>query len=342
VSKRSRTARLTIAEAWEHFKNGTLTKPQLKAATGVTSFQAELAPAFVHLDPAAAVEYLALEKPASRRVLTLQKRLYPIVAEQQPATVRGMYYQATVHCGVAKTDEGYDLVQRQLLEMRRADTIPYEWIVDNTRIVRQRYTSGTVSAELQSLAASYHLDPWPELGLRVEIWCEKDALAGVLQPVTDARTVPLYICRGQSSETYAYNAAETIKSAGMPTHIYYFGDYDGAGLDICDSLDRKLREFVAGAVEIHFERVAVNKPHLKRYPTRAATKKRDRQLGLTEACELDAIPAPTLRAMAARCIDRHLKPPAAQQVLQDVAARAEDRRAQLQAIADAFNQQEEP
>jgi hypothetical protein len=90
----------------------------------------------------------------------------------------------------------------------------------------------------------------------VEIWLEKDALSGVLYPVTSEWDVPLMVTRGYSSLSFLHEAAEAITDQGKPAYIYYFGGHDPSGRDITRATEAGLREF-APAAEIHFKRIAV-------------------------------------------------------------------------------------
>lgn len=42
-----------------------------------------------------------------------------------------------------------------------------------------------------------------------------------------------------------HSAAETLRAAGKPCYIYYFGDLDPSGWDISENLEAKLRNFGA-------------------------------------------------------------------------------------------------
>ena len=90
----------------------------------------------------------------------------------------------------------------------------------------------------------------------MEVWLEKDALAGVLFPITDEFDVPLMVTRGYASISYLQGAAEVIERRGKPAYLYYFGDYDPSGVDITRAVESGVREFAPQA-EIHFERIAV-------------------------------------------------------------------------------------
>ena len=81
------------------------------------------------------------------------------------------------------------------------------------RAVRER------RGALEETHRHYRRDYWRDLDDYVEVWLEKDALAGVLYRVTDEWGVPLMVTRGFASLSYIHNAAETIARIGKPTHI---------------------------------------------------------------------------------------------------------------------------
>jgi hypothetical protein len=142
----------------------------------------------------------------------------------------------------------------------------------------------------------------------VEIWVEKDALAGVIRDITDPYDVPLMPTRGYPSLSFLSSAAETIQAIGKPTYLYYFGDHDPTGVNIPVTIERDLREFAPDA-DITFTKVGVTAQQIKDWnlPTRE-TKKTDPRIGNFEgdSAELDAIHPDTLRAMVRECIERHI------------------------------------
>src|SRR5918911_1425938 len=56
--------------------------------------------------------------------------LYEIVKAMRPMTVRQVFYQATVLGVVEKTEAGYAKVQTDLVYLRRAGVLPYDWLAD--------------------------------------------------------------------------------------------------------------------------------------------------------------------------------------------------------------------
>src|ERR1700730_13848550 len=81
---------------------------------------------------------------------TRRAALLDIVAEQRPMTVRQVFYQATVHNLVEKSETGYCKVQTDLAQMRRSGVIPYAWIADNTRWQRRPRTFNSVQDALDA------------------------------------------------------------------------------------------------------------------------------------------------------------------------------------------------
>ena len=146
-------------------------------------------------------------RATSEEVEALRDALYAIVEEQQPMTVRQVFYQATVNGLVEKEETGYDKVQRLLATMRREGALPFEWIVDNTREENRPYTCIGVADALQDAADTYRKRLWTDDDPCVQIWLEKDALAGVIAPVTRKYDVSLMVARGYSSITFLKDGA---------------------------------------------------------------------------------------------------------------------------------------
>src|SRR3979411_3262289 len=75
-----------------------------------------------------------------------------IVEAMKPMTVRQVFYQATVRNIVEKSEAGYNKVQTDLVLMRRAGEMPFDWLADNTRWQRKPRTFGSVEQALQDTA----------------------------------------------------------------------------------------------------------------------------------------------------------------------------------------------
>lgn len=232
-----------------------------------------------------------------------------ILEAENPMTVRQVFYQLVGHGAIAKTESEYkQTVVRLLTKMRREGAIPFGWITDNTRWQRKPVSHSSLESALVRTAEAYRRSLWDTQSVYVEIWLEKDALAGVLYQETEKWDVPLMTTRGYSSVSFLYDAAETIDAIGKPAYIYYFGDYDPSGMDITRAVEKGLREFAPDA-EIHFQRVAVTPRQIDEWalPTRPTKKKDSRaKKFIGESVELDAVPSSTLRTLVEMCIEQHV------------------------------------
>ena len=113
-----------------------------------------------------------------------REALLDIIKAGRPMTVRQVFYQATVRGLVEKAESGYGKIQTDLTIMRRAGELPYDWLADNTRWQRKPRTFDSVEQALRDTAAFYRKNLWTDASSYVEIWREKDALAGVVYPIT--------------------------------------------------------------------------------------------------------------------------------------------------------------
>jgi hypothetical protein len=239
----------------------------------------------------------------------IKQAILDVLSASNPATVRQTYYQLVSRGVIAKTETEYkSTVVRLLTEMRRDRTIPYGWIADNTRWMRKPRTYSSLEDMLALTAETYRRALWDTQDVYVEVWLEKDALAGVVMEETAEWDVPLMVTRGYSSLSFLASAAETIAEQLRPTFIYYLGDHDPSGLDIPRAVERELRRLAPGA-EIHFERIAVTEEQIERLnlptrPTKRSDSRAQRFRG--ESVEVDAIPPTVLRGLVRDSIVQHV------------------------------------
>lgn len=239
--------------------------------------------------------------------------IYVIAAAEQPVTVRGLFYRVMSRGLVPKSEQGYGVVQRQALKMRRSGELPYGWITDGSRLRLKPRTFSDAQAALENTAQLYRRDLWIDQGMHVEVWCEKDAIRGVVSPVTSEFDVPLMISRGFSSETFLYETAEDINYDNKPTVIYQIGDHDPSGVAAWDDIQNKLRNFVDNDIDVEFERIAVTPAQIDdlNLPTRP-TKQSDTRAAkfAGDSVEVDAIASTTLRQLVREAIERWINPEA--------------------------------
>jgi len=243
----------------------------------------------------------------------LDAALVEIVERNAPITVRGVFYRALAK-GLVPKDEtkGYRLVQRRILKLRELGEVPYSWITDGSRTVYgyTRYRNAEEFA--QTVQARYRQDYWADADELVQVWIEKDAMVGVVRPVTDEFGLDLYVTRGFASVTYLQAAADDISLENRPVYVYLLTDYDPAGMNIAEKVEEELFER-SGYSDVRVERLAVT-PHqieMWQLPTRP-TKRPRRSLTRYErshgsaSVELDAVPPDVLRSLLRATLERHM------------------------------------
>jgi hypothetical protein len=242
-------------------------------------------------------------------IKSIRDAIRDVLEQDHPQTVRQVFYALTVRGVIKKAEiEYHRTVIRLLVDMREAGEIPFDWVADNTRWMRKPATFVGLDSCLKNTAKAYRRDLWAARPVYVEIWCEKDALAGVLIEETEPYDVPLMVARGYASISFLHSAAKAIEAKGKPAYIYHFGDLDPSGVDAARDIEAKLRRYAAGA-EIHFERPAVTREQVEHWnlpsrPTKMTDTRAKKFAGTS--VELDAIPASRLRGLVRECIERHI------------------------------------
>ena len=252
--------------------------------------------------------------PRGKTQTTLDREaaIFDWADQQKPVTVRQLFYRLSTLDLVPKTDAGYKAIGRICTKMREAGDLPYTWLVDNTRWQRKPKTYSSLEDALQLTAETYRKSLWINQDAAAEVWCEKEALAGVIYPVTSQFDVPLMVAKGYASLSFLYSAAEEIKDkefAGKKVHIYYLHDFDPDGVKAAEAAEARLREF-SQSDDFVFNPIALNAEQVRAMdlPTRP-TKRTTRSKGFSEqSCELDAIPPSTLRQMVEGAIVEIIDP----------------------------------
>ena len=175
-----------------------------------------------------------------------REALLAIIENGRPMTVRQVFYQATVRGLVEKAETGYAKVQTDL-----DDDAPGRGAA--LRLARRQHPLAAQAAHVRQRRgrAQRHRQVLPQepVGRRrcyVEVWLEKDALSGVIYPVTSMYDVPLMVARGYASLSFLHAAAEYIAALDVPACIYHLGDFDPSGVNAGEKIEETLRELAPG------------------------------------------------------------------------------------------------
>ena len=233
--------------------------------------------------------------------------LREIVEEQRPMTVRQVFYRAVVKGYVEKSQKGYGFIQRDLVKMRWEGTIPFEWIIDSSRQTRgwqghNQSVEEFLDGLIERVPYQYSLSLLADYEWSIQVWLEKEALAGVIWPMCREWNVPLYCARGYASLSFLHEAARDLEAKNRGARIFHFGDYDPSGQDAILTVQRDLIRLAPKTAKLglEFVIVTVTPEQIQELalPTRPTKKSDTRAWGFgEESVELDAIEPDVLRQM---------------------------------------------
>jgi hypothetical protein len=233
----------------------------------------------------------------------------------EPITGRGIGYKLFVR-GLIPSMARNEMrkVYRLLKEAREDGTIPWDWIVDETREVEGDPTWEDPADYAESVIRWYRKDFWSQQPERLLICSEKGTIRGVVAPVLDKYAVPFRVLHGYSSATAAYDIAQD--DDGRTLNILYLGDWDPSGMNMSEH-DLPARFEKYGGHHVELKRIALKKEHLRGLPSFPATDKKDdprygwfvKRYG-KKCWELDALDPNDLRDMVREAIKEHIEPEA--------------------------------
>jgi hypothetical protein len=235
-----------------------------------------------------------------------------LLRENQPLTLRGLFYRVVSAGWLPDTDkQHYKALMRVMTILREREVVPFRWLVDGVRQTDKPSSWSGLQDFTETVSEAYRKDFWERLPVYVHVFCEKDAMAGMLTPTTRQYDVSLSIVRGFSGISYLHEAAAQWREIEKPIFAYYLGDFDPSGLDLERDIHEKLRRYAKR--EFSWKRLAVNLDDFSRFNLFPLTpKSKDTRTkhflerGYTQCAELDAVPAKELRARVEQAILSHV------------------------------------
>lgn len=267
-------------------------------------------------------------------------------------TLRQLYYQFVARDLLANRLQEYKRLGDVINDGRLAGLIDWSAIVDRTRYVRSLAHWDDPSDIITGAAAQFRVDLWATQPNRIEVWIEKDALVGVIEGVCKELDVPFFSCRGYTSQSEMWAAAQRLRSYVKPRRpagslvrtakpqvpiILHFGDHDPSGIDMTRDITDRLELFMGG---LDVRRLALNFDQIKTFnPPPNPAKLTDSRIGAylkrfgNESWELDALNPATLAGLIRDEIESLIQPDAWRDALKE----QNQGRTALQDIADRFD-----
>jgi hypothetical protein len=218
-------------------------------------------------------------------------------------TLRQLYYQFVARSLLANTERNYKKLGNIISDARRAGLIDWNAIEDRTRHLRKLSSWNKPQDILQAAQESYHRDLWANQDKRLEVWIEKDALIGVIQPICEDNDVPFFSCRGYVSDSEMWSAAinriwrhHSQNGHSQDMLILHLGDHDPSGIDMTRDIEERLNLFSFYRTNLEIKRIALTMEQIEQQnPPPNPAKVTDSRYGGyaskygTESWELDAL-----------------------------------------------------
>ena len=269
-------------------------------------------------------------------------------------TLRQLYYRFVALGFFESSQKVYKRIGATLTEARYDGRFPIEYLEDRGRSVAEGdclRNDGSLHAALRQ--ASNWLRQLPEMMLErarwynqtthISVWVEKEALAGIFEPVCRELGVSWFACKGYPSVSSLAEWLEQVNQAcgedndawlnyrygplpftqfneGTATRavILYFGDHDPDGWEIPRSAERNIKKLRAleegeNCYGVEFKRVALNMNQIQQFNpppfeakfTSARYKGYIDEHQTNDAWELDALEPRVLRELIRDHVDAY-------------------------------------
>lgn len=164
-------------------------------------------------------------------------------------TLRQLYYQLVSKDLIPNCEAEYKRVGTIVSRARLGGILDWDAIEDRVRTPERPPEFDSLDDLVDAAFNSFRLPRLEGQERYVELWVEKDALAGVLAPIARRYHVTLMVNRGYSSTSAMRESGLRVreqceKIGTRKTIILYLGDLDPSGEDMVRDIDKRLFDFV--------------------------------------------------------------------------------------------------
>jgi len=228
-------------------------------------------------------------------------------------TARQLYYQFVSKELIPNSQVEYKKLTSLLTDARYAGMVDWSAIEDRGREASSWAEYDSIEQLVRSAIRTFRLPRWAGQHSYSELWVEKQALAGVLEPIAMAYHATLVVNKGYSSASAMKESADRIMRSmedggHQEANIFYLGDHDPSGEDMVRDIEERLDEF--GVHDLAVLKVALTTPQVKQYkpPPNPAKLTDPRAAGYIarhgqKSWELDAIPPQVLAQLVRQAFD---------------------------------------
>lgn len=196
-------------------------------------------------------------------------------------TLRQLYYQCVVANIITNEEKSYKNLGGLISDARLAGLMDWDAIEDRGRLPKEPPEWNNLEDLVDAALRAYRLPRWKGQENYVELWVEKEALAGVLEPLAREFHVTLMVNKGYSSSSALYASAKRFIAArrdgadvaddeddralgGMKElKLFYLGDHDPSGEDMVRDIGDRLALF--GVEDLEVRKLALTMTQITKY-----------------------------------------------------------------------------
>jgi hypothetical protein len=236
-------------------------------------------------------------------------------------TARQLYYQFVAGGLIENKIQSYKNLTNLLTDARYAGLIDWDAIEDRGREPAIPSQWNSLNDLVDSAVASFRLPRWETQPKYCELWVEKQALAGVLEPMADEFHVVLSVNKGYSSASAMFDAANRFKRRGHNKDkiLFYLGDHDPSGEDMVRDIEDRLVEF--GVRRLTVTKLALTWEQIQEFepPPNPVKMSDSRQAAYVEkygeeCWEVDALPPDELQRIIREAFEEEIDEEAMEEV----------------------------
>jgi len=184
-------------------------------------------------------------------------------------TLRQLYYQLVSRDIIANQTTEYTRIGNIVNRGRLAGLIDWDMIEDRVRVPQSRSHWSSPKEIIEAAASSYYRSRWENQRNYIEVWCEKDAVSNIIQPVCRKWDVTFMANRGYSSQSAMYEASQRLYESYVSDRfvgVIYLGDHDPSGIDMTRDIRDRLGIFLSdGHSFSNVDRLALNMDQVLQY-----------------------------------------------------------------------------
>ena len=237
--------------------------------------------------------------------------------------------------GTKNADPNYKWLLDILNMGRLAGLLDWNIMVDRTREVRTVAHWTGPGEIVEACARQFRVNSRANQDTYIEVWVEKEALAGIVVPTCAELDIYSLVCRGFVSQSAMWQGAMRFQSHDAQRGILlYLGDHDPSGIDMTRDITDRLNDTFG--VEVEVVRIALTRDQIRQFnpppdPAKPSDSRYEayvREYG--EDCwELDALDPRTLTTLIKDAVTSRTNAQRRRKLL----ARQEESRGQLGTIA---------